>query len=150
MRKFTAEHRENLSRAIRGRKKPIGSGCGLPKNKPEDVWKKIDKRGPDDCWNWTAAKQGGGYGAFRIEGKYYKAHRVVYSLVHEPIDLRAPEDKYSHALVLHHCDNPSCCNPKHLFLGDLFYNARDKVARNRSLRGGNRKLNAKRSGTSGI
>lgn len=116
------------------------SRCGLPRNKPIDVWKRIDKRGVDECWLWTGARDVSGYGVFRIEGRYYKAHRVVYSLEHESIELRGPKDRYAKALVLHHCDNPPCCNPKHLYLGDLWDNARDKVKRNR-WRGGRKKLN---------
>lgn len=119
---------------LAGRPKPIGSGCGLPPNRPIDVWKKIDKRGADECWPWIGSTHRG-YGAFRLEGRYYKAHRIVYSLEREPIDLTAPGDRYQKSFVLHTCDNPPCCNPKHLYLGDIRDNMRDKVQRNRCSHG---------------
>lgn len=116
------------------------SRCGLPRNKPIDVWKKIDKRGPDECWPYIGGRSTG-YGHFRIEGVYYKAHRVVYSLEVEAIDLEAPESNYEKNFILHTCDNRACCNPAHLYRGDIWDNMRDKVERNRCWRGGNRKLN---------
>jgi hypothetical protein len=116
------------------------SRCGLPRNKPVDVWKKIEKRGADECWLYTGGLATG-YGHFRIEGRYYKAHRVVYSLECEPIDLMAPESNYEKNFILHTCDNRACCNPAHLYRGDIWDNMRDKVERNRCWRGGNRKLN---------
>lgn len=120
------------------------SKCGLPKNRPQDVWKNIEKRGADECWPWMAALSNGGYGVFRIEGRYYKAHRVVYSLSHPTFELSAPRSNYEKGFVLHRCDNPRCCNPKHLYLGDIFDNMKDKVARGRCGRTGPRK---RRNGT---
>jgi hypothetical protein len=140
--KQTPEHKENWRKAIHKRMAagPIDkSRCGLPRNKPEDVWKKIDKRGPDECWLWTAGHDEKGYGAFRIQGKYYRAHRVVYSITKEAIDIRGSNDRYANDRILHHCDNPRCCNPKHLYRGNIFDNARDKVNRGR-WRGGRKKL----------
>lgn len=107
---------------------------GRKANKPEDVWKFITKRGENECWLWQSSLHTGGYGAFRIKQKYYKAHRVVYFVSKGGIELRAPESNYSHDHVLHTCDNPGCCNPKHLFLGDIFVNMADKVSKGRQSR----------------
>lgn len=70
------------------------------------------------CWNWTGGKDWDGYGALRW-GKEQRAHRVAYILTMGPI----PEDMW----VLHRCDNPSCCNPFHLFLGDADDNNKDMM-----------------------
>ena len=139
--KRTPEHIAKWRESMRLRRLagPIDkSRCGLPRNSPEDVWKFIDKRGPDECWIWTGGKQSG-YGAFRIRGVYYKAHRIVYSLTHERIDWTAPDSNYEQGFILHHCDNRSCCNPAHLYRGSIWENMKDKVDRGRCWRGGNRK-----------
>lgn len=70
----------------------------------ERFWSKVNKIGDDECWLWLGAKNWLGYGRFGKES--YKAHRLAYELLVEPI----PE-----GLELDHlCRNPSCVNPKHL------------------------------------
>ena len=89
-------------------------------------WDKVDKS--SDCWEWLAGKVPSGYGAFLFNGKLQGAHRVSFQLTHGPI----PEgDYYGTAGVLHRCDNPSCVNPDHLFLGSPSDNMRDKVEKGR-------------------
>ena len=85
---------------------------------------KVDKRGSDECWEWKASKSVSGYGQFTAgEGHSTRAHRYSWELFFGPI----PEGK----LVLHKCDNPSCVNPYHLYLGDSCDNAEDAVVRGR-------------------
>lgn len=114
------------------------SRCGPRKKEPEEIWDYIDKRGPDECWPYLRAKSHG-YGLWHYQGKMFKAHRIVYALTHESRDFAGPLDRYSKNHVLHRCDNPGCCNPAHLYLGDIWDNMRDKVERNRCWRGGKRK-----------
>ena len=82
-------------------------------------WKKVDKKGPNDCWEWTAAKLQDGYGKIRISEKMIRSHRFSYELHKGKI----PEGLY----VLHSCHNPSCVNPNHLRLGTHQDNMDDKI-----------------------
>lgn len=82
-------------------------------------WDKVDKSG--DCWVWTASINKKGYGWFKFGGRMMLAHRVSYELeIGEITD---------GLLVLHRCDNPSCVNPEHLYLGDHDTNMADRVSR---------------------
>ncbi len=93
-------------------------------------WAKVDRRGPDECWPWTGSTRRKGYGKIRrpgADGGWVSAHHVAWELVHGPV----PDGKQ----VLHRCDNPPCCNERHLFLGDNDANVADKVAKGRQCSG---------------
>jgi hypothetical protein len=90
----------------------------------ERFWEKVDKREPDDCWLWTATKNGNGYGQIRVNNRYQLAHRVSLHLAG-----RLSLD--SELKACHRCDTPGCVNPGHLFLGTQRENIRDAVTKGR-------------------
>lgn len=87
-------------------------------------WAKVDKSGGDDaCWIWTACTNRS-YGSFLWNNRVTHAHRVSWMLVHGDIP--------SGLEICHNCpggDNPSCVNPKHLYLGTHTQNMRDVIAK---------------------
>lgn len=77
---------------------------------------------PSGCWVWTRAKSAG-YGVFRANWKLIHAHRHSWELSNGPIPKKM--------CVLHRCDNPSCVNPAHLFLGTMSDNTQDMIKKGR-------------------
>lgn len=100
------------------------------KSDPNDrFWSHVDKSaGPGACWPWKdAASFKRGYGMFRLGWKkpIVQASRHSYEITHG-VTLE------TEAFVMHTCDNPPCCNPAHLKLGDALANHRDMVAKGRA------------------
>jgi len=95
-------------------------------------WEKVAflGAGPDDCWVWRGVRNAEGYGKIGeggVHGRTLQAHRVSYELANGPIA--------KGMFVCHHCDNPSCVNPAHLFLGTQADNTQDMMNKGRSARG---------------
>lgn len=99
-------------------------------------WAKVDKNGPvpphrpelGQCWVWKASKSGDGYGSFGIRLKKNSwvsvgAHVVAYKM---------QKGLVPHGLhVCHACDNRTCCNGDHLFVGTRADNMQDCVKKKR-------------------
>ena len=81
-------------------------------------WNKVNKQGPDDCWEWTGGVGSHGYGKI-TQGRQWEetSHRFAYTL--EKGDI--PKGQ----VVRHACDNRRCCNPAHLELGTQAQNIQD-------------------------
>lgn len=90
-------------------------------------WLRIEGGTDFQCWNWKGAKNPTGYGRLTTTEGGAMAHRVAYELIKGPIP--------SGQIVRHQCDNPACCNPRHLLLGNYQDNSDDMVRRRRSAEG---------------
>lgn len=88
--------------------------------------KKFTKSSYCKCWEWIASKNRDGYGTVSFNGKVMTSHRVAWIVNNGKIPLSTN--------VLHRCDNPSCVNPEHLFLGTQGDNIRDCVQKGRFTR----------------
>jgi hypothetical protein len=88
-------------------------------------WDKVDKNGPNGCWNWIGFKHKYGYGYFTVGSskdgtrRKARAHRFV---------MGEPKGK----VVMHTCDNTSCVNPAHLRIGTQTDNMRDMYDKKRA------------------
>lgn len=93
---------------------------------PKRYWDKVDVRGADECWPWTASTRAFGHGAYLVNGQCGYAHRVMWESIHGPI----PEGM----CICHSCDVPGCVNPAHLWIGTRADNNRDKMEKGRFVR----------------
>lgn len=85
------------------------------------------------CWNWTGSKDRDGYGRMISSTNGVRsftfAHRASYEFYKGAIGELGSDT----GCVLHTCDNPSCINPEHLYLGDQVQNGLDKKVRGRAV-----------------
>jgi hypothetical protein len=89
----------------------------------EKFWSKVTLSGSNDCWLWIGDKDPDGYGRIRSGTTRIRAHRVSYELFIGAID--------KNLVICHKCDNPSCVNPKHLWMGTTQENTSDMVSKER-------------------
>jgi len=85
-------------------------------------WQKVEKRSDSECWEWKAHRTPEGYGRFKFRGRLIGANRFTLWL--SGIDTE-------NLVACHHCDNPPCCNPAHLYAGTYADNSKDCFVRNR-------------------
>src|SRR6266566_4632547 len=90
---------------------------------PPSFWRRflsnIDVRGKDECHPYLGYNRRDGYGYYN--GRL--AHRLIYLYIYGKLSKRK--------LVCHDCDNPPCCNPRHLFEGTYLDNNRDMISKGR-------------------
>lgn len=99
-------------------------------------WTKVSKRDSASCWEWQGSRvketkwRGWGYGVYwhRSTRTTHPAHRISWMIEN---GVKIPVGK----CICHHCDNPPCVNPSHLFLGDNDINATDRQRKQRQARG---------------
>jgi uncharacterized protein (DUF433 family) len=82
----------------------------------------VDTKDSNECWPWNGHRDSDGYGRFKIRGIVRAAHRFA---------LLGENECDSSNQVLHTCDHPWCCNPKHLYEGTPLDNMQDKMRRGR-------------------
>jgi hypothetical protein len=85
---------------------------------------------PDNslCWNWYKLRDKNGYGKITYQSRNLRAHRIAYEISKGLTIGSLKADQ----LICHTCDNPSCINPKHLFLGTPKDNTADMIKKGRN------------------
>lgn len=76
------------------------------------------------CWEWTLLRNPQGYGNTTCGTIRSSAHRISYAAFNGPVP--------AGLVVCHHCDNPPCINPAHLYIGTQEENAHDCMEKGRA------------------
>lgn len=96
-------------------------------NTPAGIWSTIRTGTMSECWEWAGSRVSTNYGQVKYNGRPWRAHRLIWTFVFGEI----PAGMH----ICHHCDNPPCCNPFHLFLGTPGDNVRDAMRKGRLVKG---------------
>lgn len=96
-------------------------------------WEQVDDRGPDQCWGWRGHRNHSGYGVLFARCKPgSRGDRSIRMMAHRfSYELHTATEIPPGVGALHHCDNPPCCNPAHLFLGNHAANMGDASRKGR-------------------
>lgn len=100
----------------------------MSKTVAERILDNIEIDNDTGCWNWQGGKNQRGYGLIQSKDddgiwKSRAVHRVSYELYNGSIPVGL--------LACHHCDNPSCCNPQHIYIGTQKMNMADMISKGR-------------------
>ena len=95
----------------------------LSKSDTKRFWSHVDRRGKNECWEWTICCDGRGYGSFSANGKSLTASRVSWEIKHK----RKVRKGFviAHAPII--CHNKKCVNPNHLSEKTQKQNAADRI-----------------------
>lgn len=93
----------------------------------ERFWNGVSVGEPESCWMWNRHRDPRGYGRINIFHHVWLAHRISFLLNNGHLE----ESMH----ICHHCDNPPCCNPAHLFEGTDLDNQRDACLKGRHIKG---------------
>jgi hypothetical protein len=100
----------------------LAASCEAAAGADRRILDRLDRTGL--CWLWTGALDERGRGRVWHNGRLKLHHRAVWEILMGPIA--------EQALLCHHCDNPTCANPAHLYVGDGKTNVADMFRRNRA------------------
>jgi hypothetical protein len=100
-------------------------------------WEKVDKNGPvpphcperGPCWIWTGARYSNDYGAFTLR----EGGKLTTTAQRIALFLSTGEMPTSDIEGCHHCDNPPCVRPSHLFWGTQLENMADAKSKGRPI-----------------
>lgn len=99
----------------------------IPELSPKDInrfWSRVRRGADDECWPWTGHLIRAGYGRLSVKGKSRASHRLAYFIQHGIDPMELP--------ILHSCDNPPCCNWRHLRADTYQSNTLESVAKGRA------------------
>lgn len=118
-REFKSKKGKNRHRNITHDLDPIDVfWFGIEKDRVDNL-KEIED---DRCWEWQDYTDGSNYGHFTLDKTTYQATRFIMRYLHG--------DEVDDMFVCHHCDNPPCVNPNHLYIGTQQDNVDDRMERN--------------------
>lgn len=95
-------------------------------NRVESFWSNVDVTSDvSSCWEWKSKKGTNDYAETRHNGISVMSHRMAYELFYK---IKIPDGLFA----CHKCDNPPCCNPRHIFLGTRQDNTDDRELKGRN------------------
>lgn len=88
-----------------------------------NVYRTVDQ---NECWPWLGYQEDG-YGRFFFDGKMTGAHELALTFT-------TGEQRLARLDTCHSCNNPICCNPRHLRFDTRASNVADMIAAGRNYR----------------